>query len=68
MSELIFSPIDGIVAEMKAGRIVIVTDDPGRENEADLIAAASLITPESIAFMANHGRGLICTPILPDRA
>ncbi len=68
MSELQFSPIDEIVTEMKAGRLVIVTDDPGRENEADLIGAASLITAESIAFMANHGRGLICTPILPDRA
>ncbi len=68
MSELQFSPIDEIVAEMKAGRLVIVADDPGRENEADLIAAASLITAESIAFMANHGRGLICTPILPERA
>ncbi len=68
MSELKFSPIDEIVAEMKAGRLVIVADDPGRENEADLIGAASLITAESIAFMANHGRGLICTPILPDRA
>ena len=68
MSELQFSPIDEIVAEIKAGRLVIVADDPGRENEADLIGAASLITAESIAFMASHGRGLICTPILPDRA
>jgi len=68
MSELKFSPIDEIVAEIKAGRLVIVADDPGRENEADLVGAASLITKESIAFMANHGRGLICTPILPTRA
>lgn len=68
MSELIFSPIDEIISEIQGGRIVIVADDPGRENEADLIAAASLTTPETIAFMANHGRGLICTPILPERA
>ena len=68
MSELTFSPIAEIVAELKAGRLVIVADDPGRENEADLVGAASLITPEAIAFMANHGRGLICTPILPERA
>ncbi|MDF1711740.1 MAG: bifunctional 3,4-dihydroxy-2-butanone-4-phosphate synthase/GTP cyclohydrolase II [Akkermansiaceae bacterium] len=68
MSKLKFSPIDGIIADLKAGRLVIVADDPGRENEADLVGAASLITPESIAFMANHGRGLICTPILPGRA
>ncbi len=68
MSELKFSPIPEIIAEVKAGRIVIVADDPGRENEADLIAAASLATPETIAFMANHGRGLICTPIEQERA
>ncbi|MDB4465939.1 3,4-dihydroxy-2-butanone-4-phosphate synthase, partial [Akkermansiaceae bacterium] len=68
MSKLKFSPIDEIIADLKAGRLVIVADDPGRENEADLVGAASLITPESIAFMANHGRGLICTPILPGRA
>ena len=68
MSELKFSPIDEIIADLKAGKLVIVADDPGRENEADLLGAASLITTESIAFMANHGRGLICTPIVPERA
>lgn len=68
MSELHFSPISEIVAEIKKGRMVIVADDPGRENEADLVAAASLVTAETIAFMANHGRGLICTPIEADRA
>lgn len=67
MSELKFSPVDEIIADLKAGKLVIVADDPGRENEADLVGAASLITPESIAFMANHGRGLICTPITPER-
>ena len=68
MSELKFSPIDEILADLKAGKLVIVADDPGRENEADLVGAASLISPESIAFMANYGRGLICTPIIPERA
>ena len=68
MSQLKFSPIDEIIADLKAGQLVIVADDPGRENEADLVGAASLITPESIAFMANHGRGLICTLIVPARA
>jgi len=63
-----FSPVDEIIADLKVGKLVIVADDPGRENEADLVGAASLITPESIAFMANHGRGLICTPITPERA
>jgi len=63
-----FSPIDEIVAEIAAGRMVIVADDPDRENEADLIAAASACTPEMISFMATHGRGLICAPITAERA
>ena len=54
-TELIFSPIEEIIAEVAAGRIVIVADDPDRENEADLIGAASLCTPEIISFMAVHG-------------
>jgi len=68
MSALIFHPIEEIIDEISAGKMVIVTDDPGRENEADLIAAASMVTPEMIAFMANHGRGLICAPITAQRA
>jgi 3,4-dihydroxy 2-butanone 4-phosphate synthase/GTP cyclohydrolase II len=67
-TELSFSPIDEIIAEIAAGRIVIVADDPSRENEADLVAAASLCTPEIISFMALHGRGLICAPITAERA
>ena len=67
-TELIFSPIEEIIAEVAAGRIVIVADDPDRENEADLIGAASLCTPEIISFMAVHGRGLICAPITQQRA
>jgi 3,4-dihydroxy 2-butanone 4-phosphate synthase/GTP cyclohydrolase II len=63
-----FSPVDEIIAEIAAGRIVIVADDPDRENEADLIAAASLCTQETISFMAVHGRGLICAPITQERA
>lgn len=67
MTSLTFSPIEEIVAEISAGRLVIVADDPGRENEADLIGAASCVTPEMIAFMASHGRGLICAPVTPER-
>jgi len=63
-----FSPIDEIIADIAAGRAVIVADDPERENEADLVAAASLCTPEIISLMAVHGRGLICAPITPERA
>ncbi|MDA0766366.1 MAG: bifunctional 3,4-dihydroxy-2-butanone-4-phosphate synthase/GTP cyclohydrolase II [Verrucomicrobia bacterium] len=67
MVALNFSPIEEIVADVAAGRLVIVADDPGRENEADLIGAASLVTPEMIAFMASQGRGLICAPITAER-
>jgi 3,4-dihydroxy 2-butanone 4-phosphate synthase / GTP cyclohydrolase II len=67
-NDLTFSPITDIIAEVAAGRLVIVADDPNRENEADLICAASLCTPEMISFMALHGRGLICAPITPERA
>ena len=58
-----FSPIDEIIAEIAAGRMIICADDPDRENEADLIGAASLCTPEMVNFMAVHGRGLICAPL-----
>lgn len=65
---LTFSPIEEIIEDIKDGKIVIVADDPTRENEADLVAAAELITAEDIAFMANKGRGLICSPITPEKA
>jgi 3,4-dihydroxy 2-butanone 4-phosphate synthase/GTP cyclohydrolase II len=70
MSDLIllFSPIPEIVAEIAAGRLVIVADDPSRENEADLVGSASLCTPEMVNFMATHARGMICTPITAMRA
>lgn len=63
-----FSPIDEIIAEIADGRMVIVADDPSRENEADLIGAASHCTPDMINFMAIHARGLICAPITVERA
>jgi len=65
---LSFSPVDEIIADVAAGRLVIVADDPDRENEADLVGAASLCTPEMISFMAVHARGLICAPITEERA
>lgn len=54
------SPVDEIIAEVAAGRPVVVTDDAGRENEGDLIVAAQHATPQAIAFMAREGRGLVC--------
>lgn len=49
-----------IIAELKAGRMVVLVDEEDRENEGDLVMAADLVTPEAINFMAKHGRGLIC--------
>jgi 3,4-dihydroxy 2-butanone 4-phosphate synthase/GTP cyclohydrolase II len=63
-----FDPIDEIIREIRAGRMVIVTDDADRENEGDLIMAAGKATAASVNFMATHGRGLICVPITQDRA
>ncbi len=67
MPALTFSPVEEIITEIANGRLVIVADDPDRENEADLIGSASLSTPETIAFMATHGRGLICAPLTAAR-
>ncbi len=63
-----FHSIDEIISDIADGKVVIITDDEDRENEGDLICAAECITPEIVNFMALHGRGLICTPILPDDA
>ena len=59
--------IDQAIADIRAGKLVIVADDEGRENEGDLVGAAEQVTPEMINFMAMHGRGLICLPMLPER-
>ena len=56
-----------IVAELKAGRMVILVDEEDRENEGDLVMAAEHITPEAINFMAKHGRGLICLTLTEAR-
>ena len=61
-----FSPVEDVIADIAAGRMVVVTDDADRENEGDLIAAAETITPEMINFMITHGRGLICAPVMPE--
>jgi len=68
MSEVPFSNIEDLLADIRDGKMVIITDDADRENEGDLIAAAELITPETVNFMARFGRGLICTPLNEDRA
>lgn len=60
--------IQSAIADINAGKVVIVVDDEDRENEGDFVAAAEMCTPEMINFMATHGRGLICTPITETRA
>jgi 3,4-dihydroxy 2-butanone 4-phosphate synthase / GTP cyclohydrolase II len=61
------SPIEDIIAQLRAGRMVIVSDDEDRENEGDLLIAAEHITPEAINFMAKYGRGLICLTLTKER-
>ncbi|MCC7465713.1 MAG: 3,4-dihydroxy-2-butanone-4-phosphate synthase [Saprospiraceae bacterium] len=60
--------IEEAIAEIRAGRVIIVVDDEDRENEGDFICAAETITPKTVNFMATHGRGLICTPLEEKRA
>ena len=61
------SPVPELVAELAAGRMVILVDEEDRENEGDLILAAEHVTPEAINFMAKHGRGLICLTLTRER-
>ncbi len=62
-----FSSIENAIEDIRRGRMVIVVDDPDRENEGDFVMAAEKITPEAVNFLAMHGRGLICVS-LPDDA
>ncbi len=59
--------IEEAIAEIKNGKVIIVVDDEDRENEGDFLAASETVTPETINFMATHGRGLICAPITEER-
>ncbi len=63
-----FASIEDAIEEIREGRFVVVVDDPDRENEGDLVIAAQFATPETINFMATHGRGLICLSLTEDRA
>jgi 3,4-dihydroxy 2-butanone 4-phosphate synthase/GTP cyclohydrolase II len=60
--------VEQAIADIRAGKLVIVADDERRENEGDLIGAAEMVTAEMINFMATHARGLICTPSRPSAA
>ncbi|NWF45458.1 3,4-dihydroxy-2-butanone-4-phosphate synthase [Hydrogenophaga sp. D2P1] len=67
LAPVAISPVEDIVADMRAGRIVILVDEEDRENEGDLVLAADHVTPEAINFMARYGRGLICLTLTRER-
>jgi len=62
------SPVSEIIAQIRAGRIVILVDDEDRENEGDLVFAAEFVSADKVNFLAKHGRGLICMPITEEHA
>ncbi len=63
-----FTSIEEAIEDIREGRVIVVVDDPDRENEGDLVIAAQFATPETINFMASHGRGLICLCLTEERA
>jgi 3,4-dihydroxy 2-butanone 4-phosphate synthase / GTP cyclohydrolase II len=67
LAPVAISPVEDIVADMRAGRMVILVDEEDRENEGDLVLAADHVTPEAINFMARFGRGLICLTLTRER-
>lgn len=68
MSKKFINTIEEAIKDIKQGKMIIVVDDEGRENEGDLVMGAEKVTPEAINFMATYGRGLICVPITEERA
>ncbi|MBT8254214.1 MAG: 3,4-dihydroxy-2-butanone-4-phosphate synthase [Bacteroidia bacterium] len=66
-TEIKLNTIEEAISDIQKGKIIIVVDDENRENEGDFIAAAQMVTPEMINFMAQHGRGLICAPLTEER-
>jgi 3,4-dihydroxy 2-butanone 4-phosphate synthase/GTP cyclohydrolase II len=67
MSEFKLNTIEEAIEDIRKGKVIIVVDDEDRENEGDFVTAARNVTPEIINFMATHGRGLICAPLIEDR-
>ena len=68
MEDFKFSPVEELLEDIRAGKLIIITDDEDRENEGDLVCASDFATPENIAFMARYACGLICAPITQERA
>jgi 3,4-dihydroxy 2-butanone 4-phosphate synthase/GTP cyclohydrolase II len=67
MNGFVFSPIEEAVEDIRKGRMVVVVDDPDRENEGDLLMAAEMVTPEAVNFMVKEARGLVCMPVARER-
>jgi len=63
-----FNSIDEAVNDLKAGNMIIVVDDPDRENEGDLVMAAELVTPDDVNFITREARGILCLPVIKERA
>jgi 3,4-dihydroxy 2-butanone 4-phosphate synthase/GTP cyclohydrolase II len=68
MSKKLFDSIEDVLAALRRGEMVLITDDENRENEGDVICAAESCTPEQINFMITHARGLVCVPVTAERA
>jgi 3,4-dihydroxy 2-butanone 4-phosphate synthase/GTP cyclohydrolase II len=68
MEDIKLNTIEEAIADIKAGKVIIVVDDEDRENEGDFLTAARNVTPEIINFMATHGRGLICAAVTEEKA
>lgn len=62
-----FAPIEAVLEDIRAGKMVVVVDDEDRENEGDLVMAAETVTPESINFILSAGRGMMCVPLSEER-
>jgi 3,4-dihydroxy 2-butanone 4-phosphate synthase/GTP cyclohydrolase II len=63
----VFAPIEAAIADIAAGKMLIVVDDADRENEGDFVMAAEMATPEAINLMVTHGRGIVCLPTTAER-
>ena len=64
---IIYSPLEEVIEELRMGKLILMTDDPHRENEVDLVCAGQFATPQNINFIATHARGLICVPMAHER-
>ena len=67
LKKIRLNTIEEAIEDIRLGKVIIVVDDENRENEGDFLAAAELATPETVNFMATHGRGLICAPLTEGR-